>query len=207
MPAAPADLRIEARWIAPMTCAKHGPRGSFAAGARRPNPRYSAERAALPSAMSATVVLSRKSHLLMPGMINVQSDAATLLYRAANGEAARMHGLAGADFARDGTLAAIATMLKSGITCFCDRSTSRRNGQNGQRTGHARHDRLARHRLPTPWAQRRRRIAHAGAEAARRLQRRIPDLDRALRRSAPDQMSDATFARLATLADEFDAGS
>ena len=93
----------------------------------------------LPSALAAeryaaTVVLQRNSHLLMPGMINAQSDAAMLLFR---GRQRRGGGgctdSLGADFARDGTLAAIAAMLESGITCFCDRYYfPGRNGENGQ---------------------------------------------------------------------------
>lgn len=165
----------------------------------------------LPSALaaerySATVVLSRKSHLLMPGMINVQSEAATLLFRAANGEAARAHGLANADFARDGTLAAIAAMLKSGITCFCDRyyfpeETARTANEQGIRAMIG----MPVTEDPTPWAK-------DGAQSLTRAlelrdrHRGDPLISTAFAPLAANKLSDATFTRLATLADELDAG-
>ena len=153
---------------------------------------------------SATAVLTRNSHLLMPGMINVQSAAAALLTRGANGEAARIE--ANADFARDGTLAAIAEMLKSGITCFCDRDyfpeeTAKAANEQGMRAmiGMPVTDGV------TPWAK----------DAAQSLTRALELRDRhkgdalistAFAPRAPNSLSDATFSRLATLADELDAG-
>ena len=153
---------------------------------------------------SATAVLTRNSHLLMPGMINAQSAAAALLTRGANGEAARIE--INADFARDGTLAAIAEMLKSGITCFCDRDyfpeeTAKTANEQGMR---------AMISMPvtdgvTPWAK----------DAAQSLTRALELRDRhkgdalistAFAPRAPNSLSDATFSRLATLADELDAG-
>jgi len=153
---------------------------------------------------SATAVLTRNSHLLMPGMINAQSAAAALLTRGANGEAARIE--ANADFARDGTLAAIAEMLKSGITCFCDRDyfpeeTAKAASEQGMRAmiGMPVTDGV------TPWAK----------DAAQSLTRALELRDRhkgdalistAFAPRAPNSLSDATFSRLATLADELDAG-
>lgn len=205
MPIAPADLRIETRWIAPMS-ARNTVLEDHSLLVRDGRILDILPSALAAERYSATVVLSRKSHLLMPGMINVQSDAATLLYRAANGEAARMHGLAGADFARDGTLAAIAAMLKSGITCFCDRSyfpeeTARTANEQGIRAmiGMPVTD------VPTPWAK-------DGAQAlTRALELRDrhkgdPLISTAFAPLAANQMNDATFTRLATLADELDAG-
>jgi len=163
----------------------------------------------LPSAVaaerySATQVLQRNSHLLMPGMINVQSAAAMLLFRGVNGGANAVD--MNADFARDGTLAAIAEMLKSGITCFCDRSyfpeeTARTAHEQGMRTmiGMPVTD------AATPWAK----------DAAQCLTRAIALRDRfrddplvstAFAPLAANTLSDATFARLVTLADELDAG-
>src|SRR5271169_4530709 len=118
MSMAPADLRIDVRWLAPMTA-----RGallenhsmvvrdgrildilpSFEAAQRYP----------------AVVVLQRASHLLMPGMINTHSDAASLLFRGVH-DAADADRFVSAEFTRDGLLAAIAEMLKSGVTCFYD---------------------------------------------------------------------------------------
>jgi 5-methylthioadenosine/S-adenosylhomocysteine deaminase len=203
MPIAPADLRIEVRWIAPMTARNVVLEGHSLLV------RDGRILDILPSAVaaerySAMAVLTRNSHLLMPGMINVQSAAATLLSRGTNGEAARFE--ANADFARDGTLAAIAEMLKSGITCFCDRDyfpeeTARTANEQGMRAmiGMPVTDGV------TPWAK----------DAAQSLTRALELRDRhrgdplistAFAPLAVNSLSDATFARLATLADELDAG-
>jgi 5-methylthioadenosine/S-adenosylhomocysteine deaminase len=203
MPLAPADLRIETRWISPMT-------------ARNPVledhsllVRDGRILDILPSALAAeryscTAVLTRNSHLLMPGMINAHTDAAALLARGASGEAARFHGAA--DFARDGTLVAIAAMLKSGITCFSDRcffpeETARMAIEQGMR---------AMVGMPvaegiTPWAK-------DGAQSlTRALELRDrhkgdPLISAAFAPLAVNTLSDATLTRLATLADELDAG-
>ena len=205
MPIAPADLRIETRWIAPMTAR------NLVLEDHSLLVRDGRILDILPSAVaaerySATAVLTRNSHLLMPGMINVQSDAATLLARGANGESARIDGLANADFARDGTLAAIAAMLKSGITCFCDRcyfpeETARTAIEQGMRAmiGMPVADGV------TPWAK-------DGAQSlTRALELRDrhkgdPLISTAFAPLAANSLSDATFSRLATLADELDAG-
>ena len=73
----------------------------------------------------------------MPGMINVQSDAAALLSRGANGDGGRVERSMRISRAM-ATLAAIAEMLKSGITCFCDRcyfpeETARAANEQGMR--------------------------------------------------------------------------
>src|ERR1700735_5614534 len=141
MPIAPVDLRIEVRWIAPMT-ARNVVLEDHSLLVRDGRILDILPSAAAAERYSATAVLTRNSHLLMPGMINAQSAAATLLSRGANGAAgasgaaARIE--ANADFARDGTLAAIAEMLKSGITCFCDRDyfpeeTARTANEQGMR--------------------------------------------------------------------------
>lgn len=205
MPIAPADLRIETRWIAPMS-ARNAVLEDHSLLVRDGRILDILPSALAAERYSATVVLTRKSHLLMPGMINAQSDAATLLYRAANGEAARAHGLAGADFARDGTLAAIAAMLKSGITCFSDRyyfpeETARAANEQGIRAmiGMPVTD------VPTPWAK-------DGAQSlTRALELRDrhkgdPLISTAFAPLAANELNDATFTRLATLADELDAG-
>ena len=205
MPIVPADLCIETRWIAPMTAQ------NLVLEQHSLLVRDGRILDILPSALaaerySATAVLTRNSHLLMPGMINVQSDAAALLSRGANGEAARIEALASADFARDGTLTAIAAMLKSGITCFCDRSyfpeeTARTAIEQGMRAmiGMPVADGV------TPWAK-------DGAQSlTRALELRDrhkgdPLISTAFAPLAANTLSDATFSRLATLADELDAG-
>ena len=155
---------------------------------------------------SATAVLQRNSHLLMPGMVNAQTDAASLLYRSAKGRASAIERIVNPDFARDGTLAAIAEMLKSGISCFCDRSyfpeeTLRTANEQGMRVVVG----MPVTETATPWAN----------TAAQSLTRSLglrdkykgdPLVSTAFAPRAPNTLSDATFARLVTLADELDAG-
>jgi 5-methylthioadenosine/S-adenosylhomocysteine deaminase len=204
MPIAPADLCIEARWIAPMTAR------DVVLEDHSLLVRDGRILDILPSALAAerygaTAVLGRKSHLLMPGMINAQSAAAALLSRGANG-GARFETMVNAEFARDATLAAIAEMLKSGITCFCDRAyfpeeTARAANEQGVRAmiGMPVADGV------TPWSQ------DAGQSLSRALKLRDahrgdPLISTAFAPLAANTLSDATFARLATLADELDAG-
>jgi len=163
----------------------------------------------LPSAVaaerySATAVLARHSHLLMPGMINVQSAAAMLLLRGADGGARTFE--INADFARDGTLAAIAEMLKSGITCFCDRAhfpeeTARTAHEQGMRAMIG----MPVGAAATPWAK------DAGQALTRAIALRDkfrgdPLVSTAFAPLAANTLGDAIFARLVTLADELDAG-
>jgi 5-methylthioadenosine/S-adenosylhomocysteine deaminase len=205
MPIVAADLRIEVRWIAPMT-ARNAVLEDHSLLVRDGRildilpSQLAAER------YSAAAVLQRNSHLLMPGMINVQSAAATLLFRGANGNASALERNATAEFARDGTLAAIAEMLKSGITCFCDRyyfpeETVRAANEQGMRAMVA----MPVTDSPTPWAQ----------DAAQSLTRALrlrdeykaePLISTAFAPLSANELSDASFARLVTLADELDAG-
>ena len=126
--------------------------------------------------------------------------------RGAGPGAAASNSISSAEFARDGTLAAIAAMLKSGITCFCDRyyfpeETASVAYEQGMRAmiGMPVTDSV------TPWAK-------DGAEyLTRALELRDehkgdPLISTAFAPLAPSLMSDATFSRLATLADELDAG-
>ena len=154
----------------------------------------------------ATVVLKRPEHLVFPGMVNAQADAASLLWRGAFSQAAALERVAAGEFARDSTLSAIAEMLKSGITCFCDNDyfpeeTACAAGEQGMRvvvgmpiTEHA-----------TLWAN----------DAAQSLTRALSLRDKY--RGDPlvstlfaprdaNALSDQTLARLITLADELDAG-
>src|SRR5271170_5063465 len=82
-----ADLRIEVRWVAPMT-ARNEVLEDHSLLVR--NGRILA---VLPTPIaierySAAVVLQRASHLLMPGMINAHADAALLLYRGLDAQTA-----------------------------------------------------------------------------------------------------------------------
>lgn len=153
---------------------------------------------------SATPVLQRHSHLLMPGMVNAQSAAANLLLRGAMD-----HGparIVNPDFARDSTLAAIAEMLKSGITCFCDRSyfpeeTLRTANEQGIRAVVG----MPVTETSTPWAN------NAAQSLTRCLSLRDKYKGEALASTAfapcsASSLSDDTLTRLGLLADELDAG-
>jgi len=205
MPAVAADLRIEVRWIASMTVRDtlledH----SLVVRDGRILDILPTDAAAL--RYSATAVLQRHSHLLMPGLVNAHSGAAMLLSRGADTKAHAMDRIANPEFARDGTLAAIAEMLKSGITCFCDRNyfpeeSLRTANEQGMRAvvGMPVTD------TPTPWAK------NAAQSLTHSLSLRDkykgdPLLSTAFAPQAPNTLSDDTFARLGLLADELDAG-
>jgi 5-methylthioadenosine/S-adenosylhomocysteine deaminase len=205
MPFVAADLRIDVRWIACMTAR------NVLLEDHSLLVRDGRILDILPSSMatmrySATAVLQRNSHLLMPGMVNAQADAASLLLRAAKDQAAAINRIVNPDFARDSTLAAIAEMLKSGITCFCDRSyfpeeTLRTANEQGMRVVVG----MPVTEMATPWA----------STAAQSLTRSLglrdkhkgdPLVSTAFAPRSANTLSDETFARLVTLADELDAG-
>jgi 5-methylthioadenosine/S-adenosylhomocysteine deaminase len=202
MPLVPADLCIEVRWIVPMT-ARNEVLEDHSLVVRDGRILDILPSAAAAGRYSATAVLQRSSHLLMPGMINSQSDASMRLARGTHQAAAES---LNADFARDGVMAAIAEMLKAGITCFYDRSwfpeeTARMANEQGIRAVLG----MPVTEAPTPWAN------GAAPALTRSLSLRDKHKDDPLVSTlfAPhpaNSLSDATFARLATLADELDAG-
>jgi 5-methylthioadenosine/S-adenosylhomocysteine deaminase len=122
-----ADLLIEPRWllpIAPVGGALEGYAVAVADG------RITAVGpvAELRGRCSARERVVRPQHALLPGLVNAHTHAChTLLrsrpLRAARSELAALERRAlGADFVRDGTRAAIAAMLRAGITCFAEES-------------------------------------------------------------------------------------
>ncbi len=162
----------------------------------------------LPSAVAAqryaaTVLVQRPRQLLMPGMINACTHAAMTLFRgtplhgaakepAANGRAAY-----GQDVVRDGVLMAIAEMLCSGVTCFADRycfpdATARTAAEQGIRAVIG----MPVAEMPSPWESLQLRDEYKDH----------PLISTVFAPQAANTLSDATFARLATLADELDAG-
>jgi 5-methylthioadenosine/S-adenosylhomocysteine deaminase len=205
MPAVAADLRIEVRWIASMT----------APGALLEDHSLVVRDGRIldilptcdaPERYDATAVLQRHSHLLMPGMVNAQSAAGIRLMRGAHDSARAADPASGPEFARDSTLAAIAEMLKSGITCFCDRGdfpeeTLRIANEQGMRAVVG----MPVSEASTPWAK----------DAAQSLTRSLalrdkcksdPLISTAFAPRAANRLSDAAFARVVTLADELEAG-
>ena len=146
---------------------------------------------------ASTAIVQRPLHLLMPGMINAATHAATTLLRGA-----APHTPAGAPRApspeavRDGILMAIAEMLRSGITCFADRGdapdeAARAAGEQGMRAVIG----MPVGETSGPWTS-----LNVGDEY-----KGHPLISTAFAPHAPNMLSDATFARIATLADELDA--
>jgi 5-methylthioadenosine/S-adenosylhomocysteine deaminase len=205
MPFVAADLRIEVRWIACMS-ARNALLEDHSLVVRDGRILDILPSSVAATRYSATAVLQRNSHLLMPGLVNAQTDAASLLFRGAKQQTSAIDRVVNPDFARDGTLAAIAEMLKSGISCFCDRSyfpeeTLRAANEQGMRVVVG----TPVTETPTPWAN----------SAAQSLTRSLglrdkykgdPLVSTAFAPRAPNTLSDETFARLVTLADELDAG-
>jgi 5-methylthioadenosine/S-adenosylhomocysteine deaminase len=197
MPAVLADLCIEARWIAPMT-----ERGCVLENhtlvVRDGRILDLLPSAAAAGRYAATLVVQRPTHLLAPGLINTHTHAGLSLMRAVNApDSVRDGSVIGAEFVRDGALAAIAEMLRSGITCFLDRY------QYPQETARA--------------------ACEAGMRAVIGLSVASPDqltlglrvrdeyaghplISTVFAPNASTETSNDGFARVATLADELDAG-
>lgn len=146
---------------------------------------------------SGADVLQRTGHLLMPGLINTHSEAARLLYRATHAGAPPVD-MAGPQFARDGAVAAIAEMLKSGVTCFSD------SGNFPEETALAASEQGMRAVVGMP-------VPEASQSLTRSLNLRDqylghPLISTAFAPQRPNNLSDQAFSRLATLANELDAG-
>jgi 5-methylthioadenosine/S-adenosylhomocysteine deaminase len=205
MPVVAADLRIEVRWLASMA-ARNAVLEDHALVIRDGRILDILPTSLAATRYRATAVLQRNSHLLMPGMVNAQSDAAMLLFRGAkHGAAPAGDGTMSPEFARDGTLAAIAEMLRSGITCFCDRplypeETLRTAHEQGMRAVVG----MPVTEAPSPWAK------NAAESLTRSLSLRDkykgnPLVSTAFAPDTANSLSDQTFGRLVTLADELDA--
>jgi 5-methylthioadenosine/S-adenosylhomocysteine deaminase len=205
MPFVPADLRIEVRWIAPMTVRNEVLENHSLMV------RDGRILDILPSAIAqerytATTVLQRGAHLLIPGMINTHSGAAGLLRRAARAGMPPIDGLFSPQFARDSILAAIAEMLKSGITCFSD------SCYYPQETALAASEQGVRAVVGMPIADAATAFAKNAAQSlTRSLDLRDqylghPLVSMAFAPQRANTLSDQTFSRLSMLANELDAG-
>jgi 5-methylthioadenosine/S-adenosylhomocysteine deaminase len=185
MPLVPADLRIDARWLVPMTLRdavleQH----SLLVRDGRILDVMPTQLAA--ARYAAGVTLQRPCHALMPGMIN--SDAR------------------GPQNTQGSVLSAIAQMLKSGITSFGDRYFS------PLATAQAAQDQGIRVLIGMPVAEFATPWAGSAAEyfsralALRDEYRGHPLVSTAFAPLAANHLRDATFSKLVTLADELDAG-
>jgi 5-methylthioadenosine/S-adenosylhomocysteine deaminase len=147
---------------------------------------------------ACTVHIRRPGHLLMPGMVNADTHAATSLYRGLRAGIAPPDGRSlGTEFARDGILAAIAEMLRSGITCFADRghfphAAARAAADQGMRIVIG---------MPVTEAP----VLTEGLKV-RDEYRGHPSISTVFAPHRASALSDAALARTAALADELDAG-
>ncbi len=145
-----------------------------------------------------TALVQRPLHVLLPGMINASTHAAaTLSDGAAPRTAADERRPPRPELARDGVLLAIAELLCSGVTCFADRgdfpdATARAAVEQGMRAVIG----IPVAETSGPWASLNVRDEYKGH----------PLISTVFAPHAPHGLSDATFARIATLADELDAG-
>lgn len=156
---------------------------------------------------AAAVHIQRRAHLLMPGMISTHTRAASSLFRGSDSPvSAHETRFVSPEFVRDGVLAAIAEMLLSGISCFGDRyyypgETARAAGEQGMRAVVG----LPVADIASPWSGSSQEYLTEGLRI-RDEYAGHPLISTVFAPQAPDQMCDATFARIATLADELDAG-
>jgi 5-methylthioadenosine/S-adenosylhomocysteine deaminase len=206
MPFVPADLCIDARWIVPMT-ARGRVLENHALVVRDGRILDVLPSGDAAQRYAAGSVVERPAHLLMPGLINSHTHAATSLLRGADSPAAlREAHFAGPEFVRDSVLAAVAEMLISGITCFADRcyfpgEAARAASEQGMRAV-----------VGLPVAETGSPRAKTSAEyftESLRVRDEFsghPLISTVFAPHGAHELSDATFARLAMLADELDAG-
>src|SRR5260370_10745516 len=102
MPFVAADLRIEVRWIASMT-ARNALLEDHSLVVRDGRILDILPSSTAAMRYSATAVLQRNSPLLMPGMVNAQTHAASLLFRGAKHQASAGDRHFKPDFPRDST--------------------------------------------------------------------------------------------------------
>ena len=206
MPAESADLRIDAQFIVPMNSHETMLRAhSVVVRDGRIVEILPTGKASLH--YQAAVVVERKSHLLLPGLINADAQAAQSLTRAVNEKSApELAARLGPEFIYDSVLRAMAEMLKSGITCFLDRFYA------PQESAQAAHDQgmravigLPLTNTPSPWA------GNVSEYLSRALKlrdeyRSHPLISTCFAPLEVHELPDEPLRRLATLADELEAG-
>ena len=205
MPAAPADLSINARWIVPMTARDLLLEDAFAM-VRDGRIIDVLPRAEARRRMRATVTVERPAHLVMPGLVNAYATR----MRSDTPRDCRCAGRSspGRRFAAIRLTASdrIAGMLKSGITCFGDSVFPRaRRREPRPQQGMRAVIGLPVAAAASPWAEGCAEYLSPRPRAARR----IPGTSAASRpRFAPLAAAVERRRRcpLGTLADELDAG-
>jgi 5-methylthioadenosine/S-adenosylhomocysteine deaminase len=194
MPAVAADLAIRSRWIIPMASPEEVLENHTLVVRNGrildllPTPR-AAERYA------ATIEVDRSEHLVLPGLINAYTQIAPLPACATRPE--RLH---------DGAQLRIAEMLRAGTTCFCSL------GDFPDESALTAAEQGMRVLVGIPIAETAGPWAKSPAEYLTRAlsfrdeYRGHPTIATAFAPHRPVAVSDATFGRIATLADELDTG-
>jgi len=210
----PADLLVSARWTIPVEPADSVLEDHSVA--------VSGGRilAILPTAEAEALYRPAEhvrlaQHALIPGLVNLHTHASMTLMRGLADDLPLMTWLkdhvwpaeakhASAEFVHDGTLLACAEMLRGGVTCFNEmyffpEATARAALQAGMRAALG----IIALEFPTPYA------SDADDYIAKGLAARDALKDEALLSfcmapHAPYTVSDASFARIATIAEELD---
>jgi 5-methylthioadenosine/S-adenosylhomocysteine deaminase len=194
MVAVPADLSISSRWILPMT-SPDALLEHHALVVRDGRIIDVLPRAFAAERYAATIELERPHHLLLPGLVNARAQIVPDVATARGGEHI-------GDFA----LLGIGAMLRAGISCFCamgcfPQESARAAAAQGMRAVIG----VPLAATPSPWAQ------QPDEYVTRALEFRDewsghPMLAAAFAPQSVGAISDAMFSRIATLANELDAG-
>ncbi len=194
MPAIPSDVNIKARWIAPMT-GEGEVLEAHTLVIRDGRILDVLPHQAAAERYSARVELDRPDHLAFPGLVNARTRLAPV------GAEPPAQG-----FWADGALLCIASMLKAGITCFCEagyfpREVASMAVAQGLRAVVGLP--VAEH--PSAWAQ------SSGEYLTRALQlhdeyKGHPSISTRFAPLGAGSLGDDTLGRLAILAAEIDAG-
>ena len=167
------------------------------------------------SGFTASQTVTRSEHVLLPGLINAHTHAGMTLMRGFADDLPLMRWLeehvwpvesrwVGDEFVRDGTMLAVAEMLRGGTTCFNDMyfyagDAGRTAAAAGMRcvVGMIVLD------FPTVWASGAEEYLARATEVHDEF-RSHPLVDTAFAPHAPYTVSDAPLERIRTLADELD---
>jgi 5-methylthioadenosine/S-adenosylhomocysteine deaminase len=210
----PVDTLITARWVVPVE-----PDGRVLedhAVAIRGGQIIAVLPAALARARyEARELIERPSHVLMPGIVNAHTHAATTLLRGrvqnqrpGPWQPGTVRALerrwSGPEYARDGTELAIAEMLRAGVTCFADMHFWPDVAAQTAAEYHVRASiGLPVSEATTAWASTADEHVDRGMHL-RDQYRGDPLLSTHFAPDAPHSLSDATLARVRRLADELD---
>jgi 5-methylthioadenosine/S-adenosylhomocysteine deaminase len=194
MSAVPVDLTVSCRWILPMTSPDEVLEHHTLV-IRDGRILDLLPTAAAAVRYTATVHVDRSVHLVLPGLVNAHTRIAPPPGRTI-----------AADRVHDGAKLCMAEMLEAGITCFCGL------GEFPQESARGAAEQGMRAVIGIPIAETQSPWAASPAEYMTRAlsfrdeYRGHPTIATVFAPQSPAAVSDATFARIATMADELDAG-